>query len=283
MNAPLSIRRHDRDAVGMTYVYPVVSRRSGGVSLGVNLNPNNVCNWRCIYCQVPDLGHGAAPEIDLRLLETELRDLLDRIVHGDFMATQVPEGARRLNDIALSGNGEPTTSKQFDAVVELIAQVANDFGLAGNIKLVLITNGSGVTRPHVRRGLARMAQLNGEVWFKLDRATRQGMRAVNAADLSPETVMKRLAACAGLIPTWIQTCVFALDGAPPAQAEVVAYLEFLSRARAAQIPLKGVLAYGLARPPMQPGSERLSNVPQRWVEDFAEKVQALGIEVRVSE
>ncbi len=51
---PLSASDHDRDATGMQYVYAVVSRRAGGVSVGINLNPNNACNWACVYCQVPD-------------------------------------------------------------------------------------------------------------------------------------------------------------------------------------------------------------------------------------
>ena len=51
---------HSRDAAGLKYVYPVVSRRAEGVSVGINLNPNNACNWRCVYCQVPDLVLGAA-------------------------------------------------------------------------------------------------------------------------------------------------------------------------------------------------------------------------------
>ena len=46
----LSTRNHDRDAAGMTYVYPVVSRRARGVSVGVNLNPNNACNSGFITC-----------------------------------------------------------------------------------------------------------------------------------------------------------------------------------------------------------------------------------------
>ncbi|MEZ0245224.1 MAG: radical SAM protein, partial [Methylophilaceae bacterium] len=64
MNTPkpqLDATDHDRDSAGMTYVYPVVSRRARGVSIGINLNPNNACNWRCIYCQVPNLTRGAAP------------------------------------------------------------------------------------------------------------------------------------------------------------------------------------------------------------------------------
>jgi hypothetical protein len=61
----LKTEDHSRDSAGMRYVYPVVSRRAGGVSVGINLNPNNACNWRCIYCQVPGLTRGGPPPIDL--------------------------------------------------------------------------------------------------------------------------------------------------------------------------------------------------------------------------
>src|SRR5258706_11378459 len=109
----LTTDNHDRDSAGMTYVYPVVSRRAGGVSVGINLNPNNACNWRCVYCQVPGLVFGNAPAIDLALLETELRGFLQEALHGDWMERCVPEEARRLSDVAFSGNGEPTSSRQF--------------------------------------------------------------------------------------------------------------------------------------------------------------------------
>jgi len=72
----LKTEDHSRDSVDMRYVYPVISRRAGGVSVGINLNPNNACNWRCIYCQVPDLKRGGPPPIDLALLERELSDFL---------------------------------------------------------------------------------------------------------------------------------------------------------------------------------------------------------------
>jgi wyosine [tRNA(Phe)-imidazoG37] synthetase (radical SAM superfamily) len=51
----LTVDDHNRDISGMKYIYPVVSRRAGGVSIGINLNVNNACNWRCVYCQVPNL------------------------------------------------------------------------------------------------------------------------------------------------------------------------------------------------------------------------------------
>ena len=280
--SPLTPINHDRDSAGMTYVYPVVSRRAGGVSVGVNLNPNNACNWACVYCQVPDLTRGTAPEIDLAQLEAELRAMLADIVHGDFMQTRVPEGARRLNDIALSGNGEPTSARDFPQVIELIGRVMADFDLVGKIKLVLITNGSLADRPRVQDGLEKMAALKGEVWFKFDSATASGMRSINQTRIAPEKQFERLAATARVCPTWLQTCVFALDGAPPQDAEQTAYLVAVERIRQHQIPVRGVLLYGLARPSMQPQASRLSALPAEWLEAFAEKIRAAGLPVKVS-
>lgn len=266
----------------MTYVYPVVSRRAGGVSVGVNLNPNNACNWACVYCQVPDLVRGTAPEIDLAQLEAELRAMLGDILHGDFMQTRVPEGARRLNDIALSGNGEPTSARAFPQVIESIGRVMADFELVGKIKLVLITNGSLADRPRVQDGLGKMAALNGEVWFKFDSATAAGMRSINQTRISPDKQFERLAVAARLCPTWLQTCVFALDGAPPSDAEQAAYLAAVARIRQQAIPVQGVLLYGLARPSMQPRASRLSALPAEWLEAFAEKIRAAGLPVKLA-
>ncbi len=273
---------HDRASADMTYVYPVVSRRAGGVSVGVNLNPNNACNWACVYCQVPNLQRGTAPAIDLPQLERELRTLLDAILHGDFMQTRVPEGARRLNDIALSGNGEPTSAREFAEVVDLIGRVLRDFGQLGRIKLVLITNGSLADRPHVQAGLARMAALNGEVWFKFDSATAAGMRTINQTRVSPDRQFERLATTARLCPTWLQTCVFALDGNPPSATEQAAYLDAVVRIRREAVPVQGVLLYGLARPSMQPQAPRLSALPAAWLEAYADRIRAAGLPVKVS-
>ena len=272
----LSPHNHDRDTAGMTYVYPVVSRRAGGISVGVNLNPNNACNWRCIYCQVPDLKRGGPPPIELRQLEQELRRMLDAILHGDFMTRHVPEGMRRLNDIALSGNGEPTSAREFPEAVAVIGQVMTDYGLTGQIKLVLISNGSLMNKTHVQAGLRRMATLNGEVWFKLDRATRAGIRLVNNTELTPQRVFENLRTAAGLCPTWLQTCLFALDGEPPSAAELSAYLDLVARARAEALPLRGIMLYGLARASQQAEAPRLSALPQAWLEDFAVKLRAIG-------
>jgi wyosine [tRNA(Phe)-imidazoG37] synthetase (radical SAM superfamily) len=273
---------HSRDIAGLTYVYPVVSRRAGGVSVGINLNPNNACNWRCVYCQVPDLKRGSSPRIDLVALEAELRTFLHEIVHGDFMQTHVIPESRRINDIALSGNGEPTSSREFAKVINLIGRVKADYELPKNIKLVLITNGSLIARPSVQAGLRAMAQLNGEVWFKLDSVTREGRERINNTRMSLMRMGENLRLATILCPTWLQTCVFQINGVAPPVAESDAYLSFLEGFLSEGGKLKGVLLYGLARPSMQPEAPRLTKVDRAWMETFAARIQALGVDVRLN-
>lgn len=282
MSEVLNVYDHDRASAGLTYVYPVISRRAGGVSIGINLNTNNACNWRCIYCQVPDLKRGSAPEVDLERLAAELRGFLRELLQGDFMQQRVPAEARRLNDIALSGNGEPTSAREFDQVVGLIGEIMAEFDLVGKIKLVLITNGSLIQRPKVKQGLRKMAGLGGEVWFKLDSATADGMLRINGSRQTLQKVHANLRTAALLCPTWLQTCVFAFDGQPPAEAEREAYLSFIGKLRAEDVPLRGVLLYGLARPSMQPEAARLSALPKEWMLKFAAAIEALGVPVKLS-
>jgi len=271
----LSTTDHSRDSAGLRYVYPVVSRRAGGVSIGINLNPNNACNWRCIYCQVPDLTRGTAPPVDLALLEKELRGFLHELQHGDFMQ-RVPPGARRINDIALSGNGEPTSAQEFNDVIELIAGLK-----PADLKLVLITNGSLIRRENVQHGLRRLAQLNGEVWFKLDRASEAGMALVNDTRTTLDTVRQNLATAIACCPnTWLQTCWFALDGVPPGKQEEDDYLDFLAGVLRDNIRPQGVLLYGLARPSLQAEAPRLSALPHAQLEQFAQRIRALGVAVK---
>lgn len=278
----LNIDDHSRDNAGMIYIYPVVSRRAGGVSIGVNLNPNNACNWRCIYCQVPELKRGTAPAIDLSKLEAELRSFLHEILHGNFMQLQVSPEARRINDIALSGNGEPTSAREFEQIVELIGRVKRDYDLPEELKLVLITNGSLIDRPGVQAGLRQMAKLNGEVWFKLDSVTREGRLRINNTRMSLKRMRDNLQLAASLCPTWLQTCMFQTDGKPPAELESGAYLKFTEELLREGVPLKGVLLYGLARPSLQPEGPRLTKISREWMEAFCSEIQSLGLAVKLS-
>jgi wyosine [tRNA(Phe)-imidazoG37] synthetase (radical SAM superfamily) len=279
---PLTISDHNRSSAGLRYVYPVISRRAGGVSVGINLNVNNACNWRCIYCQVPGLSRGAPPSVDLPALRLELTGFLHDVLNGDFLATRVPSDARRLNDIALSGNGEPTSAKEFEQVIDLIGEIRKQAGVPALVKTVLITNGSLMQRNGVQGGVKKLAALNGEVWFKLDRATDAGMRKVNNARTGMTRVRTNLAVAARLCPTWIQTCLFAIDGVGPDEAEQEAYVDFLRNCMGKAIPLQGVLLYGLARQSFQPEAPRLAPLPPERLETFAQRIRALGLTVRVT-
>lgn len=278
----LSVQNHDRDSAQLTYVYPVVSRRAKGVSIGVNLSPNNACNFRCIYCQVPDLVFGKSPPIDLALLEAELDGMLHEVLHGDFMASQVPEGSRRLNDVALSGNGEPTSSPDFAAAVEVVGRVMHKHDLVGKIALVLITNGTLSDRPEVERGLQRMQTLGGQVWFKFDSATEAGAERINSSSAKVAARLERIERCAAICPTWIQTCMFMQHDQAPSEPEQRAYLDALAGLLARGTQLEGVLLYGLARPSLQPEAPELRALDAEWLEAFAARIAALGLTVRVT-
>ncbi|MFT7676288.1 MAG: wyosine [tRNA(Phe)-imidazoG37] synthetase (radical SAM superfamily) [Planctomycetota bacterium] len=270
---------HPRDSAGLTYVYPVVSRRARGVSVGLNLNPNNACNWRCVYCQVEELQRGSAPDLDLELFSSELEGFLDQVVDGDWMQRFAPLEARRLNDLAFSGNGEPTTSAGFGAAVELAADSMDRRGLtAAGVKLVLITNGSMLHKESVQHGLARMARSNGELWYKLDAGREEERLLVNDVRLPNTRVEQNLRSCASLVATRIQTCFFARGGLPPSEEHLQAYLDFLERQVAEGVALQDVMLYGLARPSQQSEAPELSRLPDQWLAQMAERVRALGLE-----
>ena len=272
----LKVSDHSRDSAGLRYVYPVISRRAGGVSIGINLNPNNACNWRCIYCQVPDLKLGTAPPINLVLLEQELKNFLYELQHGNFMQ-RIPQESRHIKDIAISGNGEPTSAKEFVEVIEIIARIK-----PANLKLVLITNGSLIQRKQVQQGLRRIAQLNGEVWFKLDRASEIGIQQINNTHSSMDKVKLNLMTAIACCPnTWLQTCWFALDGKAPSRQDEDDYLDFLNLLLHENAFPKGILLYGLARPSMQSEAPLLSALSSNQLNDFASRISALCGEVQV--
>jgi len=279
----LSIKDHNRFQEGFEYVYPVVSRRAGGLSLGINLNTNNACNWRCIYCQVPDLIRGAPPPVDLDALEEELSVFLSQILIGSYLEDQVPKGQRRLNDIAFSGNGEPTSAPNFADAVKTIHGVRVRANVPEVIKTVLITNGSLMHQHKVMKGVKDLAGINGEVWFKIDRATVEGAQLINDTKINKSRIMSNLEASAKACPTWIQTCLFKLDGLHPADSDLDAYVQLIGEAVARGIPFKGILLYGLARQSHQPESARLSKLDDGWLNAFAHRLRELGVTVNCSE
>jgi wyosine [tRNA(Phe)-imidazoG37] synthetase (radical SAM superfamily) len=276
----LTVIDHNRVFHGFTYVYPVVSRRAGGVSIGINLNPNNACNWQCVYCQVPNLTRGMAPTLDAALLEHELDRFLAEIQQGDFMQTYVEHDMRVIKDIAFSGNGEPTSSKQFDIALAIVEKLRLRYQLDHAVKTRLITNGSLMHRPSVMNNISQLKKLNGEVWFKLDAGTRADIQRINEVYVNPQQHLARLKTCASLCPTYIQTCMFGWLGEAPTEDYLKAYLNCVAQVRNV---IKGVYLYGVARPSYQPDATSITRLSLEQLETIAERIRALGVTVSVSE
>jgi poly-gamma-glutamate synthesis protein (capsule biosynthesis protein) len=178
IQAHLDHRRVWRD---FDYCYPVISRRSRGVSLGVNLNPDKVCNFDCVYCEVDRLSPARRGDLDLDQIEQELGLLLDLATSGEIYEISPFDSARpeqrRLNDIAFSGDGEPTTAKAFAEVVARVAAIKRTRGL-DLVKLVLITDASRLQAPEVVQGLETLMAHQGEIWAKLDAGTEAYYREI---------------------------------------------------------------------------------------------------------
>ena len=74
--------------------------------------------------------------------------------------------------------------------------------------------------------------------------------------------------------------MFAMDGKPPTDEEIAAYLALISEVKHV---IKGVYLYGLARPSHQLEASRLSRLPTQWLESLAQRMRQLGFTVHVSD
>lgn len=251
--------QHERRFEANRFVYPVLSRRSGGVSVGVNLNPDKVCNFDCVYCQVDRTTRSETRFVETEQLLAELRDVLRIVASGELYQTpkfaDTPEPLRRLNDIAFSGDGEPTTYKNFDELMELAAgvkaEVGAEFPAANDAKMVLITNASMFHRPHVERGLAILDANNGEVWAKLDAGTEAYYHTIERTKVPFRQVLENLAAASRVRPLVIQSLFLRLAGEAPTAAEIDAYCDRLNETTAGGGAIKLVQVYTVARKPAE--------------------------------
>ncbi len=275
----LSIHDHSRELSGLKYIYSVISRRAGGLSIGVNLNVNNACNWQCIYCEIPNLTRGSPPPIELDVLEDELRFFLHEIIHGDFMEKNVAIEDRHLKDIAFSGNGEPTSAEEFPQVILIVKKILEEFNLLHKIKIRLITNGSLMHKESVLEGIQVLAKMNGEVWFKVDAALEESTKVINQVNVKPQQAIDRLKRCSEICPTFVQTCIFTIDNKEPNDKEIDAYIKLIDSAKKS---IKGVHLYGIARPSMQPEAYRLGRVNINVLKNIADQLHNNGIESTVS-
>ncbi len=246
--------QHQRLFETNKFVYPVLSRRSGGISVGVNLNPDKVCNFDCVYCQVDRTSQSPQRFVEIDRLLDELRGVLELVSSGQLYQSEkfsaVPVAMRRLNDIAFSGDGEPTTFVNFDELMWRCAEVKRSLGL-DDVKMVLITNASMFHRPRVQEGLCVLDANHGEIWAKLDAGTQEYYKRIMRTVIPLSRIMENITAAAMVRPLVIQSLFCTLEDEGPSDEELSAYCDRLNEVIAAGGQLKLVQIYTVARKPAE--------------------------------
>jgi len=271
---------HPRSFQSNHYVYPVLSRRAGGISIGVNLNVDKFCNFHCIYCQVDRDVPKDVEFVELKRLYEELDWTVDLVASGrifegkQFSAT--PQSMRRLNDIAFSGDGEPTVYRNFADTISVAAEVRRRHGLE-DLKLVLITNASQFHRDHVQRGLEILDQNNGEIWAKLDAGSEEYYRLVARTSVKWQQILDNIREAARKRPIVIQSLFMRINEQPPSADEIAAYCSRLQEIVAAGGQIKLVQIYTVARPPAETCVSALSDNELTAIADTVKRQTTLPV------
>ena len=245
------IADHRRDFLDFRFVYPVISRRSGGLSLGINLNQNHHCNFRCQYCQVE--GRSNTPESDnpvwLEVLEGELRSLLQMIEDGKLWLhprfESVPENLRTLKDIAIAGNGEPALSPLLPKVLLKLDSwhQRGEF----NSKVILISNGTRLGRPEVVEALKKIQSMQLELWLKMDTTDPEQYKVLHQSPYQPKDLLRNLKRLPSHFTLRLQTMLTKFGDQEPVLWNPESHVEMLREIRQLPIELKELQLLTMAR------------------------------------
>jgi wyosine [tRNA(Phe)-imidazoG37] synthetase (radical SAM superfamily) len=224
----VSIARHPRAYHENLYVYPVLSRRARGISIGINLNPDKVCNFDCIYCQVDRTTPAAIRHVDEARLREELRAILLEAKEGALYERPefrtVPDAFRVVRDITFAGDGEPPSYPNFKGVVEDVLAIKRSAGLP-DLKVILLTNATLIDRDRVKEAMRLMDQDHGEFWLKLDAGTEEYYRLIDRTSIPFSKVMANIREAARLRPVVLQSLFMKVRGEGPSPAEIAAFCD----------------------------------------------------------
>ena len=258
------VRDHRRQWRQCRYVYPVIARRSKGLSIGVNLNPDKRCTFACVYCQVDRRTRRELHSLDLHMLRSELLEVLDEAATGriwlDPRFAATPAQLRRINDIAFSGDGEPTIVPQFDQAVKIGADVLRQ-AAAPEVKLVVITNATQFDQPQVQRALPVLDGCYSEIWAKLDAGTEEYFLRVNHPypRVSLDHILRGIATIAKGRQIVIQSLFCRLGGLPTPEKEILAYCDHIAAILKSGGGIKLIQVHTVARAPASPEVTPLGN------------------------
>ena len=274
---------HRREWREFDYAYPVLSRRSKGISLGINLNPDKICNFDCVYCEVDRNTPGKRSDISISQITDEVIELLDLIDQKNLYNAPpfigIPDHLRRLNDIAFSGDGEPTTCLELPLVVQKIVSILksrND----SKTKLILITDSSNLLAPHVVEALGTMMPNRGEIWAKLDAGTDEYYKEINRTHIPLGKILRNIEITSKQWPVTIQSLFLKWKGLGPSREEIKSFANHLQRFVASGSKIQTLQIYTVARPTPELAATALTLseliLIKEWVLD---QVPTLSIEL----
>jgi histidinol dehydrogenase len=234
-----------RSREGGAIIYPVYSRRSGGLSAGVNLFPDRkLCSFDCPYCEVFPFKTDIV--FKLETMEGALRSAV-----LDARTQHIP-----VRDICFSGNGEPTMLPDFMEALKAAAALRNE--LVPQAKLVLITNGSGLlgggTSPQdsslfeFLRFAACSSEMRLHIWLKLDAGTEGWYKTMDCSDISFARLISRIRDFAAAAPFIIQTMICKVNGVLPPAEESAAWVSLVTELAAASVVVTGGTDGGIHAP-----------------------------------
>jgi histidinol dehydrogenase len=239
-------------------VYPVYSRRSGGLSIGINLFPDKKqCPFDCPYCEVFPFSGDFGFSLDQ--MEKDLCIVID-----EANKKNVP-----VKDICFSGNGEPSLSPFFDEALKSAYKIRKAKAQSANI--VLITNGAGLLNKQIFNFLQEAVPLfDLDIWLKLDAGTPQWYEKINRSSVPFTELITKIKEFVSLAPVTIQTMLCAVGGESPSGEEEQEW-EHIALELAANGNIRKVQIYGKARP--APEDPKTQPLPAEYLERRAVSLQ----------
>ena len=273
---------HPRTYRGSTYVYPVLSRRARGISIGINLNPDKVCNFDCIYCQVDRTTEPTLRRVDEEVLRRELAALLREAKEGGLFERPefrtVPETLRVVRDITFAGDGEPPSYSNFKGVVEDVLAIKKAAGFE-DLKVILLTNATLIDRPRVKEALRLLDQDHGELWLKLDAGTEEYYRLIDRTTIPFAKVLANILEAARERPVVLQSLFMKVRGQGPAHEEIEAFCDRVAEILSGGGRVSLIQVYTVARPPAETYVVPLSDAEvDRIAEAVRRRVPAIPVE-----
>ncbi len=231
----------------MDHIFGPVNSRRLGMSLGIDLLSEKVCNYDCIYCEVGPT----------RKLTCERAEYVptEKILAEIDSYCRNPEELAAIDVMTVTASGEPTLHSGFGRIVAHLKEVAEK-------PVAVLTNGSTLHDPQVRREMA----LADIVIPSLDAARPASFRRINrpASCLDLEKIIEGLVTFSHEFHGRLWLEILLALGINDSDEDIEALCRVTRRMRLERIQLNTV-----ARPPLEffarpVAPERLQEIAARF-------------------